>query len=168
MATDPNQTIQDSRRAAMSFLDAAKKREERRNNRRPNFSGGRGGGVRGRNAVNNFLSAGQRNEARAAARQNGGEAPIDIADRIRQMSDEEFENAMKTGAITPEQLRQAGEYDWDVYMGDVWGETDLPEQLGEPTYDEFIADPEKWGHKRGLNDETDRAFDRYKRTVKQQ
>ena len=170
MATDTNQTIQDSRRAAMSFLDAAKKKAEGRKNRNATFPSAKGGGVRGgAKAVDSFLSAGQRNEARAAARQNGGETDFDLADRIRQMSDEDFEKAMSDGTITPEQLRRAGEYDWDVYMGDVWGETDLPEQFNpEPTYDEFIADPEKYGYTRGVNDEIDRAFDRYKRTVKQQ
>lgn len=39
MPTDTNQTIQDSRKAAISFLEAAKKKEERRNNRTPGFSG---------------------------------------------------------------------------------------------------------------------------------
>jgi DNA/RNA endonuclease G (NUC1) len=34
--------------------------------------------------------------------------------------------------------------------------------------DEFMADPEKYGYRRGLNEETDRSFDRYRRTVKKQ
>ena len=172
MATDTNQTIQDSRRAAMSFLDAAKKKAEGRKNRNATFPSARGGGVRGdTKAVDSFLSAGQRNEARAAARQNGGgETDFDLADRIRTMSDEDFEKAMSDGTISPEQLRRAGEYDWDIYMGDVWMENpDNEEKFNpEPTYDEFIADPEKYGYTRGVNDETDRAFERYKRTVKKQ
>jgi hypothetical protein len=79
------------------------------------------------------------------------------------MSDEEFDSAVSTGTLTPEQIRKAGEYDWDNYMGDVWWETDLPDEMEEPTYDEFMADPAKYGYKRGINEETDRAFDRYAR-----
>lgn len=167
MPTDVNQTIQDSRKAAMSFLDAAKEKQEARKTRRPVVPPG--GGRAGNSAVDSFLSAGKRNEARAAARQNNEETDFDLAQRIRSMSDEDFDKAVVDGSLTPEQLRRAGEYDWDTYMGDVWSETDLPEQFNpEPTYDEFIADPEKYGYRRGLNEETDKAFDRYKRTVKQQ
>jgi len=167
MATDPNQTIQDSRKAAMSFLDAAKAKDQQRKTRGATIPPG--GGAKGNSAVDSFLSAGRRNEARAAARQAGEETGFDLAQRIRNMSDEDFDKAVVDGSLTPEQLRRAGEYDWDTYMGDVWSETDLPEQFNpEPTYDEFIADPEKYGYRRGLNEETDKAFDRYKRTVKQQ
>ena len=90
------------------------------------------GGIRqaGR-AVSDFLRAGRRNEAKQAPAGNG-ESAIDLDSRIRQMSDEEFDNAIKTGELTPEQIRKAGEYGWDVYMGDVWSETDWPEKVPEP------------------------------------
>lgn len=161
MATDPNQTIRDSRRAAMSILDNAKAKDGQRGpqNTAPQVDKT---AVRTTkvNPVDDFLKAGKRKEAHDA---------FDLANRVRTMSDEEFEKAMADGSITPEQLRKAGEYDWDIYMGDVWSETDLPEQFDpEPTYDEFIADPEKYGYTRGANEELDRSFDRYKRTVKQQ
>jgi hypothetical protein len=160
MPTDTNQTIQDSRKAAMSFLDAAKKREEDRNNRNATYS--RGGTRRKLGTVEGFLSAGRRNEARAAAAQKGGDTDFDLADRIRRMSDEDFDKAVASGELTPDQIRRAGEYDWDVYMGDVWMEGDNPDRFPvEPTYDEFMSDPAKYGYERGINEETDRAFDRY-------
>lgn len=86
---------------------------------------------------------------------------IDLDSRIMEMSDEEFDNAVKTGALTPEQIRKAGEYAWDVYMGDVWSESHYADEGPEPTYDEFMADPEKYGYIRGGYEERDRAFDRY-------
>jgi len=161
MPTDVNQTIQDSRKAAMSFLDAAKAKEQQRGPQNTVPQVDKTAVRRTKvNPVDDFLKA---------AKRKGASDRFDLAQRIREMSDEDFEKAMADGSITPEQLRQAGEYEWDVYMGDVWSETDLPEQFNpEPTYDEFIADPEKYGHHRGWNEETDRAFDRYKRTVKQQ
>ena len=161
MATNPDQTIRDSRKAAMSILNSAKAKEGQRGPQNTVPQVDKTAVRRTKvNPVDDFLKAGKRKEAADA---------FDLANRVRTMSDEDFEKAMADGSITPEQLRKAGEYDWDVYMGDVWGETDLPEQFNpEPTYDEFIADPEKYGHHRGWNEETDRAFDRYKRTVKQQ
>ena len=169
MATDSNQIMQDSRKAAMSFLDAAKNKAAGRKNRRSSIPGGRGAGVRGSSrAVDDFLSAGKRNEERYVAKERGEVSPFDIAQKVRTMSDEEFEKAMADGSITPEQLRKAGEYDWDVYMGDVWIENPDNEDAYEPDYDEFVADPEKYGYHRGWNEDDDRAFDRYKRTVKQQ
>lgn len=163
MPTDTNQTIQDSRKAAMSFLESAKNKMKERKERKSTYS--RGGGSRGDgSAVDNFLSAGRRNEARAVASQNGGETDFDLASRIREMSDDDFDNAVASGELTPEQIRRAGEYDWDVYMGDVWSEGDGPDRFPvEPTYDEFMSDPAKYGYRRGINEETDRAFDRYAR-----
>lgn len=163
MPTDTNQTIQDSRKAAMSFLESAKNKMKERKERKSTYS--RGGGSRGNgSAVDNFLSAGRRNEARSVASQNGGETDFDLASRIREMSDEDFDKAVASGELTPEQVRKAGEYDWDVYMGDVWSEGDGPDRFPvEPTYDEFMADPAKYGYRRGINEETDRAFDRYAR-----
>lgn len=161
MPTDTNQTIQDSRKAAMSFLESAKNKMKERKERKSTYS--RGGGSRGDgSAVDNFLSAGRRNEARAVASQNGGETDFDLASRIREMSDEDFDKAVASGELTPDQIRRAGEYDWDVYMGDVWSEGDGPDRFPvEPTYDEFMSDPAKYGYRRGINEETDRAFDRY-------
>lgn len=161
MATNPDQTIRDSRKAAMSILNSAKAKEGQRGPQNTVPQVDKTAVRRKPNPVDDFLKAAKRKEAHDA---------VDLAVKVRDMSDEEFENAMKSGEITPEQLRKAGEYDWDVYMGDVWIENpDNEERFNpEPTYDEFIADPEKWGHHRGWNEEQDRAFDRYKRTVKQQ
>ena len=166
MATDTGNIIRDSRKAAMSFLNAAKDKEERRRTRRPVVPPGGGSG--GNSAVEDFLSAGQRSAARTAAARNGEETDFDLAQRIRSMSDEDFDKAVVDGTLTPEQIRRAGEYDWDVYMGDVWSETDLPDQMPEPTYDEFIVDPERYGYQRGINEENDRAFDRYRRAMQKQ
>ena len=112
-------------------------------------------------AVSDFLRAGRRKEARqeAAAKE---EHPVNLIERIRNMSDDEFGDALRSGALTTDQVRKAGEYDWDNWMGDVWSETDWPDKVAEPTYDEFMADPEKYGYERGVNEETDRAFDRYR------
>lgn len=142
MATDTNQTIQDSRKAAMSFLDAAKKKEEDRGNRTSTYT--RGGSRKKVGAVDGFLSAGRRNEARAIAAQKGDESDFDLANRIRMMSEDDFNKAVSEGTLTPEQLRRAGEYEYDTYMGDVWSEGDHDDEV-EPTYDEFIADPRKYG-----------------------
>lgn len=166
MPKDTSQTIQDSRRAAMSILQGAKDKAQARNNRNSYATTGRGGTQASR-AVDNFLRAGRIHEARMP-RGSGNPSAFDTAAKVRSMSDSEFEEALKSGSITPEQLRKAGEYDWDTYMGDVWSEGDIAEQIPEPTYDEFMADPEKYGYRRGLNEETDRSFDRYRRTVKKQ
>ena len=103
------------------------------------------GGMRqARRAVSDFLRAGRRNEARAAAAKSGGESDFDLADRIRRMSNEDFDAAVAGGKLTPEQIRRAGEYEFDTYMGDVWSEGDHDGEQ-EPTYDEFIANPQKYG-----------------------
>lgn len=159
MATDTNQTIQDSRKAAMSFLESAKKKMEDRKNRRPTYP--RGGGSRGEGrAVDNFLSAGRRNEARAIAAQNGGESDFDLAWRISRMSDEDFDKAVVDGTLTPEQIRRAGEYEYDTYMGDVWSEGDHDDEA-EPTYEEFMSDPAKYGAEDIEDPEFPRRFSRY-------
>lgn len=121
-----------------------------------------GGIAQGRRAVSDFLRAGRRKEAAQSAA-TPEERPSSIMDRIRNMSDDEFGEALRSGSLTPDQVRKAGEYDWDTWMGDVWSETDWPDRVAEPTYDEFMADPEKYGYERGVNEETDRAFDRYRR-----
>lgn len=161
MANDVNQTIQDSRRAAMSFLQSAKKKAEDRKNRRSTYP--RGGGSRGEgSAVDNFLSAGQRNAARAVAARNGGESDFDLAWRISRMSDEDFDKAVADGTLTPEQIRRAGEYEYDTYMGDVWMEQDENFDKPEPTYEEFMSDPAKYGAPDDTTDpEYPRRFSRY-------
>lgn len=159
MATNPDQTIQDSRKAAMSFLDAAKAKEEQRGPQNTVPQVDKTAVRRKPNPVDDFLKAGKRKEAADA---------FDLVNRVRTMSDEDFEKAMADGSITPEQLRKAGEYDWDVWMGDVWMENPDNDDVPEPTYDEFMADPEKYGFHRDWNDEDARSFDRYKRTVKKQ
>lgn len=133
--------------------------EQDKNRKSSPFGGMRQAG----RAVADFLRAGRRNEARAAAANGGGETGFDLAQRIRNMSDDEFGEALRSGALTTDQVRKAGEYDWDTWMGDVWSETDWPDKFAEPTYDEFMADPAKYGYERGINEETDRAFDRYRR-----
>ena len=158
MATDTNQTIQDSRKAAMSFLDAAKKKEEDRKNRTSTYT--RGGSRKKVGAVDGFLSAGRRNEARAAAAQNGGESDFDLAWRISRMSDEDFDKAVVDGTLTPEQIRRAGEYEYDSYMGDVWSEGDHDDEV-EPTYEEFMSDPAKYGAEDIDDPEFPRRWGRY-------
>ena len=157
MATDPNQNIQDSRRAAMSFLNAAKAKEERRvpQNTVPQVDKTAVPRTKA-NPADDFLKAAKRKEAHDAAT---------LADRVRTMSDAEFNEALKNGAITPEQLRKAGEYEWDTYMGDVWMENADNDLLPEPTYDEFMADPEKYGYVN--HPDAAWKFDRYKSTVRQ-
>ena len=155
MAKDVAQTIRDSRRAAMEILDGAKEREKERNNRagaaspaertkafneRNRASDARRGART--NPVEDFLRAGKVREAH----RNGQEADFDIAQRIRSMSDEQFDDAVKSGYLTPEQIRKAGEYEYDIYMGDVWSENADNDLLPEPTYDEFMADPAKYGY----------------------
>lgn len=155
MATDTGNIIRDSRKAAMSFLNAAKDKEERRRTRRPVVPPGGGSG--GNSAVENFLSAGQRSAARTVAARNGEETDFDLAQRIRSMSDEDFDKAVVDGTLTPEQIRRAGEYEYDVWMGDVWMEGDHDDEP-EPTYEEFMADPAKYG---AVDD--DPALDEYPR-----
>ena len=155
MATDTNKTIQDSRRAAMSFLESAKKKAEERKNRRSTYP--RGGGSRGEgSAVDGFLNAGRRNEARAAAAQKGEETGFDLYDRFSQMPDEEFDRGVAEGTITPEQIRKAGQEAYENYMLDVWSETDqaMDADGNWPSYEEFMENPEKYGYT-PINDDTE-------------
>jgi len=159
MATNPDQTIRDSRRAAMSILDSAKAKDAQRGpqNTVPQVDKTAVRRTKA-NPVDDFLNAAKRLEARDA---------FDLAQRVRTMSDEDFEKAMADGSITPEQLRKAGEYEWDIYMGDVWSEGDHDDEVG-PTYDEFMADPAKYG----AEDDDEYVkyplrWGRYKRTIKQ-
>ena len=92
-----------------------------------------------RKAAADFLRAGRRKELK----DDGG---FDLHYRFRNMSDDDFYKGVADGSITPEQIRKAGEYAHDVYMGDVWTEQDENWDKPEPTYDEFIADPAKYGY----------------------
>ena len=116
MKTIDNPTIQDSRRAATDFLRAGRKRELKARGL------AHGGGARGEESV------------------------PELAQRIGDMSDEDFDRAVADGSLTPEQIRKAGEYEYDVYMGDVWVENPDNDDKPEPTYDEFIANPAKYGY----------------------
>ena len=98
-----------------------------------------------RRAADDFLRAGRRNELK----KEGGFA---LHDRFSQMSDEEFDKAVADGSITPEQRRQAGEWAWDTYMGDVWMEQDENFDKPEPTYEEFMSDPAKYGYDASQHD----------------
>jgi len=162
MAKDVSQTIQDSRRAAMSFLNAAKAKEQQRKGN--GAIGAYNTGRAGARAADNFLRAGRVSEIRRA-RGNEAQNAYDLADRVRTMTDAEFDEALRSGAITPEQLRQAGEYEWDTYMGDVWTENPDNEDVPEPTYDEFMADPARYGYEEP--EEDPRHFERYRSTVRQ-
>lgn len=160
-ASDPNKTIQDSRRAAMSFLDSARKKEQARKTRDGQFASG--GGSRSGKAVNDFLRAGRRNEERAAAAQAGEETGFDLHDRFSHMSDEEFDRGVADGTITPDQIRKAGQEAYENYMLDVWSETDQAEDMPWPSYEEFMENPEKYGYT-GINDDSEYPdrFERYK------
>ena len=76
-------------------------------------------------------------------KRNGSEAVFDISKIIAAIT--KANNAdERERELTPEQIRRAGEYEFDTYMGDVWSEGDHDGEP-EPTYDEFIADPRKYG-----------------------
>ena len=107
-----------------------------------------------RKAANRFLRAGRRNE-------NARKGGYHQHDRFRNMSDEEFDEGVRNGTITPEQIRNAGEYAWDTWMGDVWMEDADNDDKPEPTYDEFIADPAKYGYKEYPEDDMPNRMYRY-------
>lgn len=90
-----------------------------------------------RKAAADFLRAGRKQES---AKEGG----FDLYNRFSKMSDDEFDSGVRDGSITPQQIRKAGEYIFDVYMGDVWSEGDHDGEA-EPKYEEFMADPEKFG-----------------------
>ena len=74
-----------------------------------------------------------------------GEDGFDLYNRISEMTDDEFNQAVSSGEITPEQIEKAGRYAHENYLLDVWSETDRAESEPEPTYEQFIADPAKYG-----------------------
>ena len=97
------------------------------------------GAERSGRAAADFLRAGRRNEL---AREGG----FDLHSRFSQMSDEDFDKGVADGSITPEQIRKAGEYAYDTHLGDVWSEMDDNDLQPEPSYEEFMANPEKYGY----------------------
>ena len=97
-----------------------------------------------RKAALDFLRAGRKKEHKEAAKPTDGkpESGFELYNKYREMSDDEFNAGVADGTITPEKKRKAGEYFYNFWMGDVWGEgNDGP----EPTYEEFMADPKKYG-----------------------
>ena len=98
-----------------------------------------------RKAAMNFLRLGRKKNRKQEAAKKA-ESAIEIAQRIHDMSDDEFNAAVANGTLTPEQIRKAGEYDFDVYMGDVWIENPDNDDKPEPSYEEFMSDPAKYGY----------------------
>ena len=94
---------------------------------------------RSRRAADDFLRAGRRKE-------NRGSDGFDLHNRFSQMSDEEFDKGVADGTITPEQIRKAGQYAYDNYLLDVWSEMDRAETEPEPTYEQFMENPYKYGY----------------------
>lgn len=109
---------------------------------------------RSRRAADDFLRAGRRR----ARRTSDG---FDLHNRFSQMSDEEFDKGVADGTITPEQIRSAGQYAYENYMDDVWSETDAAETEPQPTYEQFMADPAKYGYSE-RDEDPDRMY-RYQR-----
>ena len=97
-----------------------------------------------RAAALGFLKAGRKAEhKKAALPSEKKESGFALYDRLRHMSEDDFNAGVQNGSITPEQRRRAGEYFYDMWMGDVWGEGDHNEP--EPTFEEFMANPAKYG-----------------------
>jgi len=97
-----------------------------------------------RKATNEFFRAARRK--RDVEENPNKRNPSQIAFEISEMSDEDFDKAVSSGKLTPEMIRKAAEYEHDVWMGDVWGETDAAETEPEPTAQEFYANLEKYGY----------------------
>ena len=95
-----------------------------------------------RKAALDFLKIGRKKEHKNNASNN--EKGIDLYYKYKDMSDDDFNKGLQDGSITPEQVRKAGEYAFDVYMGDVWSEGD--HDMPEPSYDEFMANPAKYDY----------------------
>jgi len=88
-------------------------------------------------ATKDFLKTGRRLERKQ-------EPGYELYRKFNKMSDDEFDAAYKNGDINEDDIRKAGEYAFDVYMGDVWSEGDHDGEK-EPTYEEFMSDPGKYG-----------------------
>lgn len=115
---------------------------------------------RSRVAADDFLRAGKRR----ARMQNHG---FDLHNRFSKMSDEDFDAAVADGTITPDQIRAAGQYAFETWRDDVWSETDDAMDQPDPTYEEFIADPSKYGYKEYPEDEFPNRMYRYQRDYQQ-
>lgn len=61
--------------------------------------------------------------------------------------------------LDPEALRKEGMNEFDTWMADVWMENPENDDKPEPTYDEFLADPAKYG----ASEDTVKQFARYRR-----
>lgn len=107
-----------------------------------------------RRAAMDFLRAGRKNERKQKAASS--ESGFELASRFDEMSDEEFDEGVANGTITPEQIRKAGEYKFDVYMGDVWIENPDNDDKPEPTYEQFMSNPSRYGF-----DNPDEHIERY-------
>jgi hypothetical protein len=92
-----------------------------------------------RRAADDFLRAGRRRELR-------GEDGFDLHNRLSRMSDEDFDRGVADGSITPEQIEKAGRNAYEDYMLDVWSETDQADEMEQPSYEEFMENPEKYGY----------------------
>lgn len=112
---------------------------------------------------NTFVKPGKAAEAflRAARRKERKESGFELASRFREMSDEEFDKGVANGTITPEQIKAAGEYQYDVFMGDVWAEDPDNDGKEEPSYEEFMSQPEKYGYTEWEGEEAQKLY-RYK------
>ena len=100
--------------------------------------------IESRRAAEDFLKAGRKKEHKVAAQPiDDNENGFSLYQKYRKMSDDEFNAGVADGTITPEKKRKAGEYFYNFWMGDVWGEGDHNEP--EPTYEEFMANPAKYG-----------------------
>jgi len=95
--------------------------------------------VASRRAATDFLKAGRRKELRA-------EDGWDLHNRFSHMSDEDFDRAVADGTITRDQIEKAGRNAYEDYMLDVWSETDQADEMEQPSYEEFMANPEKYGY----------------------
>lgn len=167
---EQEQTIMDSRQAAMDLINIGNEQEKKRKKSANMDWTDTGVEKRGalvdpedftdsgiqksinaqkkKNAVRDFFRIGRKKELKnkAASNKEKQESAFDLAERIREMSDEEFDNAVANGTLTPEQIRKAGEYEFDIYMGDVWVEDPDNDDKPEPTYEEFMSDPVKYGY----------------------
>ena len=114
--------------------------------------------VASRRAATDFLKAGRRKELRA-------EDGWDLHNRFSRMSDEDFDRAVADGTITRDQIDRAGRNAYEDYMLDVWSETDQADEMEQPSYEEFMENPEKYGYSRetaAINDASEYP-DRYYR-----
>lgn len=116
--------------------------------------------VASRKAADDFIRAGRR---RARMDTDG----FSLHNRFSKMSDEDFDKAVADGTITPDQIRSAGQYAFETWRDDVWSETDAAEEQKDPTYEEFMSDPSKYGYNEYPDDEFPNRMYRYQRDYRQ-